>query len=319
MLQGGVREQRAIMNHLLSEGFRSASQSANTDQAARAFSGGNVNNDQTQQENLTQTVVTNNRQQITIQSVQATNANAANFDFNYLQRYIAGASAEDYIAKAGSQVAQDQNGSQDALAKLSDFSGIDSDAGNDINQQATTTQNFNIDLSATVSNTTIANEVGSAFNQARFREIEGSVGDLQAQAVFSHGQRQGSASNPVTQRAIADGGDADNDITQSALITSAGNNVDLIGSFDLRKFEIGDLSPRSTRVLAAMNADPNHIISAVSKSSASQEQNHLMDAGAGEDEGIVVTENNGLAKNTGSATTTNNESTTVNNSVSLLV
>ncbi|MDA1141831.1 MAG: hypothetical protein O3B01_24975, partial [Planctomycetota bacterium] len=80
-----------------------------------------------------------------------------------------------------------------------------------------------------------------------------------------------------------------------------------------------DLSPRSTRVLAAMNANPNQIISAVSKSSASQDQNHLMDADAGEDEGNVVTENNGRAKNTGNASMDNTESTTVNNSVSLLI
>ncbi|MDP6118047.1 MAG: hypothetical protein QGF00_31845 [Planctomycetota bacterium] len=319
MLGGGVREQRAIMNHLLSEGFRSASQSANTDQAARAFSGGNVDNDQTQAEDVTQTVVTLNRQQITIQAVQATNANAANFNSNYLQRYIAGANAEDYLAKAGSQIVQDQSGAQVALAKLNDFSGTDSDAENDINQRSDTIQQFDIDLSATVSNTTIANEIGNAFNSARFREIQGSVGDLQAQAVFAHGQRQGSATNPVTQRAIADGGVADNDITQDTGITSSNNRIDLIGSFDLSKFEIGNLSPRSTNILAAMNANPNHIISAVSKSTASQDQNHLMVAGAGEDEGIVVTENNGRAKNTGNASMDNTESTTVNNSVSLLI
>ncbi|MDP6503228.1 MAG: hypothetical protein QF886_06415, partial [Planctomycetota bacterium] len=125
--------------------------------------------------------------------------------------------------------------------------------------------------------------------------------------------------NPVTQRAIADGGVADNDITQDNGITSSNNRVDLLGSFDLSKFEIGNLSPRSTNILAAMNANPNHIISAVSKSNASQDQNHLMDAGAGEDEGNVITENNGRAKNTGNASMDNTESTTVTNSVSLLI
>ena len=112
---------------------------------------------------------------------------------------------------------------------------------------------------------------------------------------------------------------ADNDITQDNGITSSNNRVDLLGSFDLSRFEIGNLSPRSTNILAAMNANPNHIISAVSKSTASQDQNHLMDAGAGEDEGIVVSENNGRAKNTGNASMDNTESTTVNNSVSLLI
>ena len=314
MLQGGVREHRAILNNLQADAFRSGSQSQNTGQAARAFSGSNVTNVQSQTATLDQDATALNTKTVTIGAVEATNANATDFDFNYLNKYIAGADAADWLARGAANLAQDQGGDQSGFAKLNDFAGDISTAANELTQDADAKQLFDVDLSATLSNTTIADELGNAYNQARFRTIEANLEDQSAQAIFTSGQRQGSASAPVSQVAVADGGDVDNTVTQDADIDQTGNDVSLIGDFDLSINETGPLSPRTTDHIISMLGN-----SAINSSAASQEQSHVQSAAGGVDEDGNVTENGGTALNSGTASAENNEETTVLNSISVRI
>jgi hypothetical protein len=88
MLQGGVRERRAILNSLQADAFRSGFQSQNAGQAARAFSGENctgshiVTNIQIQTASLNQTATANNTKTVTIDAVEGTNLSFADFNFN---------------------------------------------------------------------------------------------------------------------------------------------------------------------------------------------------------------------------------------------
>ena len=314
MLQGGVREHRAILNNLQADAFRSASQSQDTAQAARAFSGSDVTNSQTQTASLSQTATANNTKTVTIGAVEGQNANTAAFDFNYLQKYIAGADANDWLARGAANIAQDQGGDQSGFAKLEDFAGVESDAANALTQNAQVTQVFDVDLSATLSNTTNAGNVGNAFQEARFRTIEANLNDQSAQAIFTSGQRQGGAGDPVSQVAVADSGDVDNTITQTASINQIGAGVNLTGTFDLSVNETSALSPRTTDLFVRMNEN-----SAINSSAASQEQNHVQSGAGGVDENGSVTENGGEANNNGTATATNTESTTVQNSISVQI
>ena len=314
MLQGGVREHRAILNNLQADAFRSASQSQDTAQAARAFSGSDVTNSQTQTANLSQTATANNTKTVTIGAVEGTNANTAAFNFNYLNKYIAGADANDWLARGAANIAQDQGGDQSGFAKLNDFAGVDSDAANNLTQNAQVTQQFDVDLSATLSNTTIANDPGNAFQEARFRTIEANLNDQSAQAIFTSGQRQGGAGDPTSQVAVADGGNVDNTMAQTATVVQTGNDVTLTGTFDLSVNETAPLSPRTTDLFVRMNGN-----SAINSSAASQEQNAVQSGAGGVDENGNVTENGGTADNQGTATASNEESTTVTNSISIQI
>jgi len=318
-LMGGIREHRVIMDNLQADAFRSASQSQKTGQAARAFSGANVTNVQDQTGNITQIVTAENAKTVTIAAVLGTNEHAANFNFNYLQKYIAGADAADYLARGAANVAQDQGGDQSAFAKLNGFEGSDiSTAFNDLGQNAAVVQRFDVDLTATLSNTTSADEVGDAFNQSRFRTIEANLEDQSAQAIFTSGQRQGHAAAPVTMVAVSDGGDSDNVLEQMAVISQNQNDVRLTGDFDLDRDETAPLSPRTTDLFVRMNAQGG-VNSAINSSAACQEQAIVQSAAGGVDEAGNVTENDGTAQNLGTSTAINTESTTVVNSISISI
>ena len=314
MLQGGVREHRAILNNLQADAFRSASQSQDTAQAARAFSGSNVTNAQTQTASLSQIATATNTKTVTIGAVEGQNTHFANFNFNYLNKYIAGADANDWLARGAANIAQDQGGDQSGFAKLNDFEGVESGAANELTQNAQVTQKFDVDLSATLSNTTNGGNVGHAFQEARFRTIEANLNDQSAQAIFTSGQRQGGAGDPTSQVAVADGGDVDNTLTQTATVVQTGNNVTLTGTFDLQVDETAPLSPRTTDLFVRMNGN-----SAINSSAASQEQNAVQSGAGGVDENGSVTENGGTASNSGAATASNVESTTVTNSISIQI
>jgi hypothetical protein len=319
MLHGGVREHRAILNNLQADAFRSASQSQDVGQAARAFSGSTVTNNQTQTASLSQTATADNTKTVTIAAVTGTNANAGGFNFNYLQKYIAGADAADFLARGAANIAQDQGSDQSAFAKLNDFSGTDSVAQNSVAQDALVTQRFDVDLSATVSATTNADNSGDAYNQARFRTIEANMQDQSAQAIFTSGQRQGSGDSPLSQVAVADGADSDNTLVQNATITQTGNTVHLTGTFSLDQDESGSvLSPRTTDLLAKLN-EAGGTNSAINSSAASQEQLLVQSAAGGVNENGDVTENGGTARNLGQSSASNTETTTVTNTVTITI
>ena len=328
-LQGGVREHRAILNALQADAFRSASQSQNVGQAARAFSGASVTNAQGQTEAITQTVTADNTKAVTIAAGTATNANDDNFNFNYLQQYIAGADAADYLARGAANVAQDQGADQSAFGKLENFSGVDSTAQNTITQGATVTQRFAVDLDANVQNTTITTAAADdAFSQSRFRTIEANLEDQSAQAIFTSGQRQGSAEAALSQVAVADGSGTgvgssgttgvNNDLTQTAGIVQTANEVTLEGTFNLERNENASLTPRTTDLLVNINA-LNGVNSAINSSAASQEQALVQSVAGGVDEAGNVTENGGRADNTASSTATNDEETDVLNSITITI
>ena len=323
-LMGGVREHRAVLNGLQADAFRSASQSQQTGQAARAFSGSTVTNAQTQTASLSQTATAANNKAVTIAATQGTNEHAANFEFNYLQKYIAGADAADWLSRGAANVAQNQGGDQSAFGKLNDFTGADSQALNDLDQLAQVTQQFDVDLDATVSVTTEADELADVFNQSRFRTIEANLEDQSAQAIFTSGQKQGSAAAAVSQVAVADGAGTngngvDNTLVQVATIVQTGNDVRLVGDFDLsRESEPGTLSPRTTDLLININK-LGGTNSAINSSAACQEQAIVQSAAGGVDEAGNQTENGGAAMNAGSSSASNEEDTTVVNSISIQI
>jgi len=312
-LMGGIRAQRVQLEGLQSDAFRSAAQSQNTGQAARAFSGASVTNVNAQDANLTQVASSSAEKFVTIDAVSATNPATANFDFNYLQRYIAGAEASDLLARGALNIAQDQGGDQSAFARLMDFDGNVSTAFNDLDQMAQANQVVDADLNATVVNTTLADAEGQAFNQARFRDITVCEEDKSAQAIFTSGQRQGHTAAPVSQVAVSDGADADNTLEQMAVINQNGT-VNASALFDFRRNEVGILSPRTTELLAWMKNN-----SAINSSAASQEQGLVQSAAGGVNEDGQQTENDGSAQNLAHSTAINTEHTTVENEQTILI
>ena len=327
-LSGGVREHRAILNNLQADAFRSASQAQNTGQAARAFSGAVVTNEQTQTASLSQLATADNTKNVTIGAVTGTNEHSAEFNANYLQQYIAGADAADYLARGAANVAQDQGGDQSAFGKLENFEGLDSQASNELTQDAMVTQQFDVDLTPTIVNTTVANSDDTAYMESRFRTIEANLEDQSAQAIFTSGQRQGSAEAALAQVAVSDGagsdvggsGDAgvDNIMTQQATVVQTGNDVRLVGDIDLDRNENGTLTPRTTDLLVNINK-LGGTNSAINSSAASQEQAIVQSAAGGVDEEGNVTENGGRAMNLGDSSASNEESTTVVNSISISI
>jgi len=322
-LMGGVREHRAVLNGLQADAFRSASQSQQTGQAARAFSGSTVTNEQNQTATLTQDATATNSKEVDIGMVTATNEHAANFEFNYLQKYIAGADAADWLSRGAANVAQNQGGDQSAFGKLNDFTGADSQAANILGQNALVEQTFAVELTASVTAQTEADDQESVFNQSRFRTIEANLEDQSAQAIFTSGQKQGSAAAAVSQVAVADGAGTngngvDNSLTQVAEIDQMGNNVTLTGVFDLSRqtADSASLSPRTTDLLININK-LGGTNSAINSSAACQEQAIVQSAAGGVDEAGNQTENGGAADNQGSSTATNNEGTSVLNSISI--
>jgi len=321
---GGVREHRAVLNGLQADAFRSASQSQQTGQAARAFSGSTVTNEQSQTVTLTQDATADNVKDVDIDAATATNQHAANFEFNYLQKYIAGADAADWLARGAANVAQAQGGDQSAFGKLNDFTGTDSQAMNILGQNALVEQTFAVQLTAAVEVETAADDQEGAYNQSRFRTIEANLEDQSAQAIFTSGQKQGSAAAAVSQVAVADGAGTnrngvDNSLVQVAEIDQTGNNVTLTGVFDLERDGLSDtLSPRTTDLLINIGK-LGGTNSAINSSAARQEQAIVQSAAGGVDEAGNQTENGGKADNQGSSTATNNEGTSVLNSISIQI
>jgi hypothetical protein len=316
MLGGGVIQHRAIINNLQADGFRSASQSQSTGQAARSFSGSTVTNTQTQTASLSQDSEIDNTKTVTIGAVLSTNANASDFNNNYLQKYIAGVDAADYLARAAGNSAQDQGSGQSGFGKLEDFSGTDSQAANTLTQNAFIDQRFDdSDLDLTVVNTTSADELSDAFNQARFRSIEANFQDHSAQYITTSGQRQGSASNPLTQVGVSDGAGAtnrngvDNILTQTATIVQGNSNsdADFKGIVDLSRGGATEaLTPRGTDLAIRLN-ELAGVSSAINSAAASQDQVLTQSGAGGTDETGNVTGNGGTVRNQATSTARNLE------------
>lgn len=314
-LMGGIREHQVKLEGLQADAFRSAAQAQNAGQAARAFSGADVVNVNSQSADLSQEATASADKTVTIDAVEALNPSATEFNFNYLQRYIAGAEAADLLARGALNLAQDQGADQSGFARLWDFDGNVSTALNELTQDAMADQVVDVDLSATVTNTTLASSVDNAdaFGQSRFRTIAVSEEDKSAQAIFTSGQRQGSVAAPASQVAVSDGGDVENVLDQSAVINQGGD-VLATALFDLRRDETGDLSPRSTELLAWMKNN-----SAINSSAASQEQVLVQSAAGGVNEDGQQTENDGVATNSASTSAVNSEATSVRNEQTILI
>jgi hypothetical protein len=276
-LMGGIREHSVKLDGIQADAFRSAVQSQNAGQAARAFSGAAVENENTQTADLSQDATATTTKNVTIDPVIAANPAADDFDFNYLQRYIAGADAANLLARGALNIAQDQGGDQSAFARLNDFDGNVSTANNALTQDAGVDQTVDVDLVGTVDVQTVSDPVNAAYawDQARFRTIEITEQNNSAQAIFTSGQRQGHATAPVAQVAVSDGGDSDNVLTQDATVLQGGD-VDSVTTFDLTLADEETLTPRSAELLAWLKNN-----SAINSSAASQEQALVQSAAGG--------------------------------------
>ena len=312
-LPGGLREHRAILDGLQADVFRNASQSQMTGQSAQAFSGAAVTNDMAQVATIQQDPDALNIKTVTIDAVTATNAHAGSFNFNYLQRYLTGVNAADYLARGSFQAAQEQVGAQDAVGSLKDFEGGASQAVNTLSQRAEVQQDFDVDLSATVSATTIADDFAAAFDQARFRTIEATAADHTAQAIFANSQRQGSFANPSTQAAL---GNATNTLAQAATIdqNTTANTVELRAEFDLSRNETASLTPRPTALLSSMLDN-----SAINSSAVAQEQVLRQSGAGGRTLSGAHSESGGTANNQGSSGASATEETDVVNSITITI
>lgn len=219
----------------------------------------------------------------------------------------------DFLARGAAKLVQDQGGDQSAMAKLNDFAGDNSTSFNRISQAAQGSQLFDVDLTSTVYNCTLANQDGSAWNAARFRSIEALDNLNMAQAIFSSGQRQGHAQDPLTQVAVSDGADADNTLAQTATISQTGE-VSHTGQHIMTRNERAPLMPRSTDLLARITDN-----SSVNSSAAAQGQMLFQSAAGGTDEAGNVTENDGQAQNRGGSRATNTDAVEVTNSISIMI
>jgi len=219
----------------------------------------------------------------------------------------------DLLARGAAKLVQDQGGDQSAMAKLNDFEGDDSTAFNRVSQTAQGTQTFDVDLTTTVYNCTLANNDGSAWNAARFRSIEALDNLNVAQAIFTSGQRQGHTQDPLTQVAVADGADADNTLAQTATISQTGE-VTHTGRHIMTRNETAPLMPRSTDLLAQIQDNAS-----VNSSAAAQEQALVQSGAGGTDEAGNVTENDGTAQNLGGSRAINTDEVEVLNSISIII
>ena len=314
-LMGGIREHQVTLEGIQSDAFRSASQSQKTGQAARAFSGADVDNVQTQTATATQDVSATAFKEVNFNDMTATNPQAGNFNFNYLQRYIAGVDAADLLARGALNIAQDQGGDQSAFARLNDVTGADSSAANDLNQNAWVDQVVDVTLHASIDNPTdgSGNAAAAPFQQARFRTIAANEENNSAQAVFTTGQRQGFAEAPTSQVAVSDGADADNTLVQLATIQQTGNILSN-SILHLDRVQSPTLTPRSAELLSTLKNN-----SAVNSSAASQEQALVQSAAGGVNEDGQQTENGGDAQNLASASASNVENTEVINTVTITI
>ncbi len=310
-LQGGVRNHRAILNNVQADAHRSASQDQTTSQAARAFTGSNVTNSQTQTASLAQTATATNIKGVQIDAVTGTNANADAFNHNFLEGFLTGIEVTDHLARASANVAQNQGGDQSGQTRFRDADGNFGTAQNTLTQNVSADQQFDVD--AVQSNAVLIGngDVGDAFHQSRFREIEGSFNGLTSEALFTSGQRQGSAATPFVQAALADGGIVSNVLNQNATLDQTNNNVDLLGGFTFGGNLSGPLAPRTARFIIHQDD-----LVTRNQSAASQEQAIRQDSGGGVGS---VTENGGAANNTGTSSLSNDESTAVTNSISAAV
>ena len=226
--------------------------------------------------------------------------------------YLAGSDAADDLSRAAANAAQDQGGDQSAFARVENFEGTGSTSYNNLTQAAQATQTFDVDLDSIVINTTVAVHSETFFNEARFRRAEVNDIDNSAQAIFTAGQRQGAADDVFAQTAVADGGDADNTLTQTATLVQSGN-VLTDSTHNLDRHETY-LIPRSTDVIARIEGN-----SAINSSAASQEQNLMQSSAGGANDDAAVTENDGTAQNLASSSASNTDTVTVANSISVLI
>jgi hypothetical protein len=208
-----------------------------------------------------------------------------------------------------------------AFVELNNFAGTDSTADNDLIQDADVTQDFDVEVHADVTETTTATSVANAFNQSRFRHIEADLADLNAVGVFTSGQSQGTAANPLTMNATGNGGRADNDLTQTGDTgngAATDNTILLTADFDLDLTETAALAPRTTELLVKMN-ELMGTNAAINSYQSSQEQSHAQNGLGGIDGNADQTENGGAADNQGTATLTHLDKTQVTNTVEVSI
>jgi len=317
-LMGGQRNHKVELDNLQSDVFRNANQTQDIVQAARAYSGSDVVNNLTQDEEIRQDGYALNKKEVEIEPTTVANV-PANFNFNYLQRVLTDYDAADYLSRGVANLSQNQHTGQNAFARLMDFDGIPSFAQNNLYQMEDVYQTLQADLDVDVT----IHQTPATLKNARFREIFADVDNQDAQAITSIAQRQGYQSsggvpNPSVQAAAADGAIAENNLVD---IANANQDtlVTLDGFIDLRRVPVPALTPRSADLSVTMNDDTDGAHRAINSNSACQEQVLVQEASGGVEEAGYPTENGGFVTNNGTLSQYAKETAAVLHDITVLV
>ena len=316
-LMGGQRNHQAELNNLQSDVFRNAEQTQDIMQAARAYSGSEVVNNLSQDEELRQDGYALNTKEVDIAPPNAATA-PPGFNYNYLQRVITDYDAADYLSRGVANLAQNQHVGQNAFARLMDFDGIPSYAANNLHQMEDVYQTLQADLDVDVN----IQQTPATYKNARFREIFADVHNQDAQGITSTTQRQGYLSggdpNPSVQAGAADGAIAENNLVDIANAYQD-NLVTLNGVIDLRRQPLPPVTPRSADLIVSMNGDNDGAHRAINSNSAVQEQALVQEASGGVEEAGYPTENGGFVNNNGSLSQYSKETAAVLHDITVMV
>jgi bacterioferritin (cytochrome b1) len=317
-LMGGQRNHQVQLDNLQSDVFRNAQQTQDIVQAARAYSGSDVVNNLTQDEEINQDGLAVNEKEVVIEPTTVANV-PAGFNFNYLQRVVTDFDAADYLSRGVANLSQNQHVGQNAFARLMDFDGIPSFAQNNLYQMEDVYQTLQADLDVDVT----IHQTPATLKNARFTEILADVDNQDAQAITSIAQRQGYLSssgevNPTVQAAAADGAIAENNLVdvanayQDTLVT-------LQEVADLRRVPVPELTPRSADLHVSMNDDTDGAHRAINSNSACQEQVLVQEASGGVEESGSPTENGGYVNNNATLNQYTKEKAAVLHDITVLV
>lgn len=314
-LMGGQRNHQVEMNNLQADVFRSAVQAQEISQAARAYSGSDVVNNLTQDEELKQDGYALNEKDVNIAPPNMANV-PPEFKFNYLQRVITDVDAADYLSRGVASLTQDQKVGQNAFARLMDFDGVMSFAQNNLSQMEDVYQTLQADIDVDIN----VQQTPATYKNARFREIFANIDNQDAQAITNTTQRQGYIADrmPSVQAAAADGAMAENNLLD---IANAHQDtlVTLTEIVDLRRQPLPDLTPRSADFIVSMNGDNNGAHRAINSNSAVQEQALVQEASGGVEENGYPTENGGTVTNNASLSQYTKEGAAVLHDITVLV
>jgi hypothetical protein len=296
--RGGIQSYKIEMNNLEADVHRSADQTQDVFQGARAFFGANAVNTLNQQETLAQEASGLNEKNIVYTPPTPT-------DGASLERITTALFASRFLARGRADNLQDQIGGQSAVSAGLDDAGNMSDARNELLQEERTEQVIEDVKVKTFFDLRQAGRAGS-------RRIDVIFDDQVAESNLLNRQRQGYTTvdsaqkgdtifdNPSTQFASSDGTVSQNNMVQDASSVQR-SNVSIQNLIDLRRDPDSDANG-DIEVAISLNGDfvdgeNNGRTRAVSFIESIQEQALVQQAQAGFDEMGNPTGNGGFSIN----------------------